>query len=464
MALTLTIENFPTLPDGGPISFTASGARGFDLGRDTYLDWTLPDPSRYISGKHCEVRYQNGDYVLYDVSTNGTFLNGNDRRMHGPHVLRTGDRLMIGNYIIVAHVEAPGGGLHPPPPVPPPAHGADLWDATGAAPPASRSEIVPRASSRPIEPDFLEWAMDPPPARAEPAVPHPAPVETPRRSVWVDSSPTGAWAFDHPGPQPPSSLPAASSGGEPQERPASGPASREEPGPHRMPVESERAAHAAEPRPPEATPANFRPPAPASAPLLQDAVAALCRGAGLPPEAFARRDSIEVLEEAGASLRVVSEHLMRLLSARSSVKRSIRSAEHTTIAAQDNNPFKFSPTAEDALRVAFGPPTRSYLHGPTAFTQGFDDIAGHQLRIFSAMQQAIRMLVEDLDPTSIEAETGTDKAMSSMFSSRKARHWDTYCTTWRAKTQRTEDGISGLFMIYFAECYDRLTQSSRNGK
>lgn len=452
MALTLTIENFKTLPDGGPVSFTVSGARGFDLGRDTYLDWTLPDPTRYVSGKHCEVRYQNGDYVLYDVSTNGTFLNGNDRRMHGPHVLRDGDRILIGNYIIVVRVDAPGGSLHPPPPVPPAAQGSDIWEATGAAPPSSRSEIVPRASSRPVDPDFLEWAMDPPAPAAGPATP-PPPAGSPSRSVWVDSSPTGAWAF--PAPSPPSHPPARADAGAPPERPAPVAPAREEPPPQRMPVAPERPA--------ELPPAAPQPAASAPAAQLQDAVAAICRGAGLPPDCFARRDSLEVLEEVGASLRVVSEHLMRLLSARSSVKRSIRSSEHTTIAVLDNNPFKFSPSAEDALRVAFGPQTRSYLHGPNAFTRGFDDIAAHQMRIFSAMQQAIRMLVEDLDPVHIEASGGPEKALSTLLSSRKARHWDTYCTTWRAKTQITEDGITGLFMIYFAECYDRLAQKSGGG-
>ena len=62
-------------PDGGPIRIEVKG-RGLDLGRDSHLDWTLPDPSRSISGKHCEIRYRDGGYWLHDVSTNGTFVNG----------------------------------------------------------------------------------------------------------------------------------------------------------------------------------------------------------------------------------------------------------------------------------------------------------------------------------------------------------------------------------------------------
>ena len=89
MALRFNIENETNLPDGGPVSFTVTGKRIVDIGRDRHLDWTLPDPARMISGKHCEVHFRDGGYWLHDVSTNGTFLNGADQRMRGPHRLRT---------------------------------------------------------------------------------------------------------------------------------------------------------------------------------------------------------------------------------------------------------------------------------------------------------------------------------------------------------------------------------------
>ena len=76
MALTLTIENETSLPDGGPLSVTLSGGRGLDIGRDQHLDWALPDPTRTISGRHCEIRFHDNAYWLRDISTNGTFVNG----------------------------------------------------------------------------------------------------------------------------------------------------------------------------------------------------------------------------------------------------------------------------------------------------------------------------------------------------------------------------------------------------
>src|SRR5262249_21924392 len=98
MAPHLKIENVPNLPDGGPVEIAVTGKRGIDIGRDTHLDWTLPDPTRHISSKHAEIRYKEGGYWLHDVSTNGTFLNGSDHRMQAPHRLRNGDRFVIGHY------------------------------------------------------------------------------------------------------------------------------------------------------------------------------------------------------------------------------------------------------------------------------------------------------------------------------------------------------------------------------
>jgi type VI secretion system protein ImpI len=180
MVLTLTIENEAALPDGGPLSVSVTGKRGLDFGRDTHLDWTLPDPTRYISGKHCEVRYKDGGYWLHDVSTNGTFLYGNEGRLKGPHLLRNGDRLVIGQYIVAVSLVG-----EDPAPAPaafemrPAASYDDLWVPTeDAAPPVDRSAVQsPREAPRPVHADFLDWATD---------VPDPLAGATPRIASHFD--------------------------------------------------------------------------------------------------------------------------------------------------------------------------------------------------------------------------------------------------------------------------------------
>ncbi len=129
MRITLRIENRELLPTGGQVEYACSD-RGFDIGRHEHLDWSLPDPERVVSGKHCEVRFENGAFVLYDVSTNGTYLNGSQTRLDRPHVLRSGDRLLIGDYIIGVTVSA--GAENPGEPPAPAASPA--WDAPFDAP------------------------------------------------------------------------------------------------------------------------------------------------------------------------------------------------------------------------------------------------------------------------------------------------------------------------------------------
>ena len=158
MTLRLSIENMDRLPDGGPLRIEVKG-RGLDFGRDAHLDWTLPDPTRTVSSKHCEVRFRDGGYWLHDVSTNGTFVNGSQFRLDAPYLLRDSDRLNIGPYIIAVSVEgqraavaAGAASTAPSAPV------ADVWDAAEeAAAPDDRSAYQVQ-KSQPRSPDFLDFA------------------------------------------------------------------------------------------------------------------------------------------------------------------------------------------------------------------------------------------------------------------------------------------------------------------
>src|SRR6478752_4339657 len=218
MTLRLSIENVDRLPDGGPIRIEVKG-RGLDLGRDSHLDWTLPDAGRSISGKHAEIRYRDGGYWLHDVSTNGTFLNGGDHRMQAPHRLRGGDRFVIGHYIIAVALDA-----HQPEIAAAPSASAapavtpgyqELWASEHeVAPPISRAELrPPREMAAPVNPDFLDWAADvpnpfnAPPAPQTAAPPVPGSQAKPRPGD-DDSWAVGPMSFAPPPPAPAPEMPA----------------------------------------------------------------------------------------------------------------------------------------------------------------------------------------------------------------------------------------------------------------
>lgn len=440
--LTLRIENETKLPDGGPLSISVEGTRGIDIGRDQHLDWTLPDPNRFISGKHCEIRWQDGAFWLHDVSTNGTFLYGSDGRLKAAHKLRDGDRFLIGHYIIVANISgqpiksAPENSNSSPPDY------DNLWAPVGeAAPPIEARKLKASRDLQPVKPDFLDWAVDLQPPRPgsasqplfpfdrneatpdewarsspKPFAPEPAlaaAIPNPRRPVWVTGEPAGAWAGSAASTQP--APPQPSTAGEPD--------------PYDIPTGNAHTGNT-------------------------DLVRLIARSAGLPDNAFAASSPEQLAEELGQLLRLVTENMRQLLEARQQAKRLARSSNQTTVQAFDNNPLKFAPTVEEALRIMFGPRTKSYLGASSAIAQGFDDLKTHQIITFSAMQHALKRLLDDFAPEQIEKGSSGKRGFLALGSSRAAC-WDAFSERWKAHTRGQEDGMLDTFMRYFAEYYDR---------
>jgi type VI secretion system protein ImpI len=446
MVLRFNIENEPNLPDGGPVSFTVTGRRSVDIGRDRHLDWTLPDPARMISGKHCEVHYRDGGYWLHDVSTNGTFLNGADQRMRGAHQLRNGDRLVIGHYVIGVSLDSnePGEAI--------PSHGAqqqaplaqqhadyqELWAPDRDVPPPIDPQQLrkPREAARPVNAEFLDWAASVPPAGVDP-VGHS--LQMPQRELPVHDD--MSWAAGPVAmPKPPVDAPHTM------------------PTPRRPSVWADEAAVAPLRAPAgnvETPQSQVADPAPVASIGNPDFARMVARAAGLPDNFFADKTEAELAEQLGTILRMSVENLMALLQARTQAKQLTRSTNQTTIQAIENNPLKFSPTADDAMRILFGPPTRSYLDAPHAFAQGFNDLKSHQLKTYTAMQHAVRVLIASIDPISMARELELQRGARSLFGSNKSKLWDEFLARWKAYLGRDESTPIDTFMLHFSEYYDR---------
>ena len=468
MPLTLTIENETALPDGGPLSVTLSGGRGLDIGRDQHLDWALPDPTRAISGRHCEVRFQGGSYWLRDVSTNGTYVNGSSQRVQSPYRLQHGDRLEIGHYIIAVVIDDAGQQDSAPAAAPAvAAQPQSLWSSSGdEAPPIPRRDLLPPGKHRPVHDGFIDWAADLPtptgtpmaePAAPMPSIPMPSMPVSPLPAPRQPSGEDFAWApyqappapFVEPAapiPTPRRPITAELPPGDPWGEPSTA-----EPASQHSPFQP------TEPPPPPPSQPFAAPPLPPGMPAISAAefVQRFAKGAGLSTDSLGWQDPGAFAEQLGGLMRLVAIELKQLLAARAESKRIARSANQTMIQAQDNNPLKFSPTVDDALQLIFGKPKSGYLSAQKAFDESFRDLKAHQIKTYSAMQHALRMLVEDLDPQAIAESMAQERGLDSLLGSRKAKMWDAYVARWDAKTAPYEDGLVDAFMLYFAECYDR---------
>jgi type VI secretion system FHA domain protein len=434
MKITLRIENFDSLPDGGPLEFSAN-ARGFEAGRGSEMDWTLPDPNRRISSRHFEISFRDHQFWLNDLSANGTFVYGQSMRVSSPHLLTHNDRLQVGHYILRVLIEAPAAAqpvFAPQPAFAPPPSSAPMGQAFA-------SPTFPPAASP--APAADPWSMLPNPA------PMPTPMPAPNRPPTPLAGQQGDSYLDmaRPVSQPPVSAP-------PMPAPAAAPGMGGAAAPS-LPVSEPFA-----PRPQAATPLPPSPAPAAAVAVTGDAAVlldAICKGAGLPAGSLAAVDPQRLGEEIGRCLRIATEELMALLSARAAAKQFVKSASRTMIGGLNNSPLKFKPSAGEALQTMFVQRSESYLNSTASFQQGFDDIKRHQTAVYAAMQPALARLLEDLAPEAIE-----EKASGGLMSSKKGNSWDIFVARWDAKTHPYENGMLDVFLAYFADAYDEAVKKT----
>lgn len=537
--LTLRLANMSTLSDGGPVEVSVDEGRSLDVGRDYGTGWVLPDPQRIVSGRHFEVRWERGTWWLYDLSTNGTYLNGASSRVKSPHRLESGDELQLGPYIVKVEItvrhdapqpapapasQPPAGGGFPDAPAGGGFGGAsggggDIWSAFGTpAAPSGQASVPPGggmwgqppqplpqpappagpAGARGPSAETSPFAAPPPeapppqqaPAADSPFGSAPGGGQTPQRlpsgdSPFAGGAPTGnGFPAGSPGAAPqggspfgpgsappgaPQSVPpghAGQGGTYPPQQPGPAPSPHGYGGqPHPQSVPPGSGGFSGQPA---SFPPQHRPTEPAQPPQQHAAQAPygggaaagggalldmICAGAGLPPGSLGAGSEAETAREIGEALRVVAEDLAMLLQARAIAKQSVRSGQRTMIGREDNNPLKFMPGPEEALRTMFGPPRMGYMRGAAAIRQGFDDVKRHQHATHAAIQPALAKLLDDLAPEAIESRAG-----KSLLASKKARAWEVYVQRWDAKVHAHDNGMLDVFLKHFAEAYDQQTR------
>ena len=113
LRIEITSEHKEILGEDHVRSF---GENGGTIGRGLQNDWILPDPDKFISGKHATIDFQSGAYYLADVSSNGVYVNGADEPLGkgNPRRLFDGDRLRMGDFEMIVTLDE-GEDLEMPP-------------------------------------------------------------------------------------------------------------------------------------------------------------------------------------------------------------------------------------------------------------------------------------------------------------------------------------------------------------
>ena len=201
-------------------------------------------------------------------------------------------------------------------------------------------------------------------------------------------------------------------------------------------------------------PAPVAPPvAPRRAASDDELLAAFLRGLASthqPPEML----TPGLMERIGSMLRSATEGTLQLLLTRQEFKREVR-AEVTMIAAQANNPLKFSPTVEVALAHLLGPGVRGFMPPEAAMRDAFDDLRAHQFGVMVGMRAALAHVIARFEPAELEKKISARTALDALFSAnRKARLWDQFVSLYGGIASEAEDDFHSLFGKAFLQAYE----------
>ncbi|WP_414441639.1 type VI secretion system-associated FHA domain protein TagH [Burkholderia sp. 22PA0106] len=336
----------------------------------------------------------------------------------------------------------------------------DDWDMTGSrvvarVEPVRRDEsIVPEVgvpsmpSIQPIQPIQPERAVVVPPA------PVAAPIEVEPASL-IDAPPQAATPHVVPPQQqsaPASAVDAASASAA---IPASTSTSTSAPASTPIPTAAFAPVTASFPAPaPASAPASGSgsgsgsgsTPTPASASASASASTAALQPQSVPaPQASPPSPDLEDM------FRIAVDAMMDVLRARAELKNSFR-LPATLIQRTENNPLKFAPTAQEAVKRLFAPPDQGFLAGSAALHDAAADIRNHQMAMLAGVRSAFHSLLEHFDPARIEeAEGGSPRRLSL---GGRPRHWERYKAQFEALTRDPDDCFRRLFGDEFARAYE----------
>ncbi|MCH8479087.1 MAG: type VI secretion system-associated FHA domain protein TagH, partial [Wenzhouxiangella sp.] len=236
-------------------------------------------------------------------------------------------------------------------------------------------------------------------------------------------------------------------------------------GPDSAPVKPQQASEASpgpepprRPSPPRPAPRKPESERPASASRNgadEYLLAAVLKELGIADQAGAV-DPDDFAEQIGKVVRMVGEGLMQLLASRAEIKNEFR-IDQTRIASSRNNPLKFSPSIEEAMRRVFvDRDSPGFISGAEAFELALNDLRAHQMAILAAVQGAVESVIRQFNPEELERKL---KKISPISASapliREAKCWNLFTSHYEEMASNLRHDAKKVFVREFAEAYER---------
>jgi type VI secretion system FHA domain protein len=383
------------------------GVHGGTIGRATDNEWILPDPERYLSGKHARVDFRAGTYVLVDTSSNGTYVNGAQVPLGKYHdyLLKEGDYIRLGEYELLVSIDK--GNDFPP-------EDSAIVAYDGHSPSSAVKKSTANDLGADLDLSDLLHASD---------------------SLTAESGvrPRDAYGQAVPSHAEPESELEADASGTPW---------------HMMtrPLQVEGLKHEV-----GVTPAPRAP-----NPTLYDSdfdagLTAFCRGAGVDPQAITAEARGAALQLAGQLLRESVLGLMDLNQSRSEFRNRFRISPPANDGPE--SPLNFSRGVDEALvRLLTTLSTRA--GSVEAIRTNFRELKAQNTASLAATRAAFEEFLGRVDPKELEERFERATKRGVFGSQNKAKYWDLYAEMFAGIAQRPADGFPHLFIETFGKTYE----------
>jgi type VI secretion system protein len=411
MALRLRVVSELHLTRLGEHSSKVFGVHGGTIGRSTDNEWILPDPERYLSGKHARIDFRAGTYVLVDTSSNGTYINGAQIPLGKFHdyLLKDGDYVRLGEYELLVSIDKSNDF---------PTDQSAIVAYDGQSP----SSAVKKSTANDLGADLdLSELLEPSdllaadsgvrprdaygqtvPSRAEP------PMQT-RSELEADATGTPWHMMTRP-------LKVTGAHNEAGATPSSRPQ----------------------------TPALYEG-------ELDQGLTAFCRGAGIDARSVSAEARGAALQLAGQLLREAVLGLMDLNHGRNEFRNRFRISPPANDGPE--SPLNFSRGVDEAL-VRLLSTTSTRAGSVEAIRQNFRELKGQNTALLTAMRAAFEEFLGRVDPKELEERFDRATKRGVFGSQSKTKYWDLYAEMFAGLAQRPADGFPHLYIETFARAYE----------
>ena len=395
LVLKITSAHKELLADDCEREFSEQGGT---IGRSLHSDWILPDPDHYISAKHATVDFQGGAYYLADISSNGTFINGDSEPLGkgNPRRLFDGDKIRMGDFEFLVVLE----------------HGESL--------------VMPPEEPMTVVPDHIEQLV---------------PELTIRTGMDLLSEEEITGDDD---------LHSALFGGSKKKAEAEQAQPTFFGGPEKK-VTAEEAKGKIDKQP-----NPFVAPEEAQGLTPADIVDAFFAGAGISrSEIDPSVDPIDLMSNAGQVLNEFIGGMSELLKCRANFK-SIFRLDQTTTLPRNNNPLKLSNDVRSAMKQLLVGEEGQYIGSVDSVKEVFRDLKFHHDAVFAAMNISFDEFANRFDPDELQQNFDRTFKKKPLFDIlNQLNYWRLYCDLYPIMTQRGSGQFPHMFGEEFVREYEK---------